>query len=107
MSGAAGLLLGVRVSPSAPRTALRGIYGDRLKISVSAPPEDNRANHLLVEALAGWLGMRREAISIESGHASRDKVVAFTGIGESELRSRLTELLEADRLRQERVRLDT
>ncbi|OFW61055.1 MAG: hypothetical protein A2133_04470 [Actinobacteria bacterium RBG_16_64_13] len=89
--------VGVRVSPSAPRTELRGIYGDRLKISVSAPPEDNRANHVLVEALAGWLGMRREAISVESGHGSRDKVVAFVGIDEAELRSRLTGLLEAGR----------
>jgi uncharacterized protein (TIGR00251 family) len=93
-----GLLVGVRVSPSAPQTALRGVYGDRLKVAVNAPPEDNRANHELVEALAEWLGLRRDDVRIEAGHGSRDKVVAFTGIDEAELRCKLAGLLEVGRL---------
>ena len=85
------------MAPSAPRTQLRGIYGDRLKMAVNAQPEDNRANSELVEALAGWLGLRRESVRVESGHASRDKVVSFTGMNEAELRSRLDALLEQRR----------
>ena len=88
--------MGVRVSPSAPRTAVRGLYGERIKIAVSAPPEANRANQQLVDALAGWLDMRRDDIRVESGHGSRDKVVAFRGIEEVDLRSRLACLLRAD-----------
>jgi len=84
------------VSPSAPRTAVRGVYGERLKVAVNAPPEANRANHQLVEALADWLGLRRDAVRVESGHGSRDKVVAFTGIDEVELRSRLAGLIRGD-----------
>jgi len=95
-AGREGLLLGVRLTPSAPRTAVRGVYGDRLKVSVNAPPEDNRANRQLVEALAGWLDLRRNDVSIEAGHGSRDKVVAFRGIDEPELRTRLTGLVEGD-----------
>lgn len=91
------LLVGFRVSPSAPRTALRGVYGDRLKVAVNAPPEDNRANQELVEALAEWLGLRREDVRIETGHGSRDKVVAFTGIDEARLRSKLAGLLQVGR----------
>lgn len=91
------LLVGVRVSPSASRTAPRGVYGDRIKVSVCAPPEDNRANAQLVEALAGWLGLRRECVRIQSGHGSRDKVVAFAGLEEAELRSKLSGLARDDR----------
>lgn len=87
------LLLGVRAAPSAPRTAVRGLYGDRLKVSLAAPPEDNRANQQLEGALSEWLGLRREEVRVDSGHASRDKVVAFSGISEAELRSRLGALL--------------
>ena len=94
---ATGLRLGVRVSPSAPRTALRGVYGDRLKVVVSAPPEDNRANHELVEALAGWLGLRREQVRVEAGLSSRDKVILVSGLSEVELRSRLAVLLAKSR----------
>ena len=85
--------VGVRVSPSAPRTALRGIYGERLKVSVNALPEDNRANRQLVESLAGWLGVSREKVRVLSGHGSRDKVVAFAGMSEAELRCGLIALL--------------
>jgi uncharacterized protein (TIGR00251 family) len=95
-----GLLVGVRVSPSSRRTALKGVYGDRLKVSVSAPPEDNRANQELMEALANWLEVTRDDVHIETGHKSRDKVVVFRGMGESELRRKLDGLLSVDRTRE-------
>jgi uncharacterized protein len=95
--GGGGLVVGVRVSPSAPQAAVRGTYGDRLKVSVSAPPEDDRANQQLVHVMADWLGLRRASVRIVSGHASRDKVIAFAGIGEAELRQKLVGLLQPDR----------
>ncbi len=91
--GSGGVLLEVRVNPSARRTALRGVYGDRLKISVSAPPEDDRANQELTEALAKWLEVPRNSVRLEVGHRSRDKTVVFTGMEEGELRRRLNGLL--------------
>lgn len=67
-----------------------------MKISVTAAPEENRANRQLVEALSGWLEMPHERVRIQTGHGSRDKVVAFTGLGEAELRSKLIALLRRD-----------
>jgi len=96
-AGTEGLLVGVRVSPSAPRAAVRGTYGDRLKVSVNAPPEDDRANQQLVHFLADWLGMQRANVRIVSGHAGRNKVIAFAGIGEADLRQKLVGLLQPDR----------
>ena len=101
--GGGRLLLGVRVSPSAPVTALRGLYGERLKVSVSAPAEDNRANRELVEALAKWLGIRRDSVRVDAGHGSRDKVVAFIGVEETDLREKLTGLLDLGTPQEERV----
>jgi uncharacterized protein YggU (UPF0235/DUF167 family) len=72
---------------------MRGVYGDRLKVAVSAPPEGGKANVRLVESLAGWLEMRSDDIRVESGHAARDKVVAFSGIEEHDLRDRLNRLI--------------
>lgn len=85
--------VGIRVSPSAPRTAIRGVHGDKLKVAVAAPPEDNRANKELSDALAGWLRVDRGKVDVVKGHSSRNKVVAFRDIGEAELRKRLDELL--------------
>jgi uncharacterized protein YggU (UPF0235/DUF167 family) len=86
--------VGVRVSPSAPRIELRGVYGDRLKLAVSAPPEDNRANRQVEGALAGWLGLPANEVRVLSGHASRDKVIAFTGLGRAELTAGLDAVVQ-------------
>ena len=87
------LLVGIRVIPSAARTEMRGVYGDRLKVAVSAPPEAGKANARLIQALAGWLELRVDDVRVESGHAGRDKVVAFSGMMEDELRDKLNRLL--------------
>ncbi len=79
--------------PSAARTEMRGVYGDRLKVAVSAPPEAGKANARLIQALAGWLEIRIDDVRVESGHAGRDKVVAFSGMKEDELRDKLNILL--------------
>ena len=85
--------MGVRVIPGAARTEIRGVYGDRLKVAVNAPPEGGKANARLLQALATWLDVRAGEVTVQSGHGGRDKVVAFSGITERELRDRLSGLL--------------
>lgn len=85
--------MGVRVIPSAARTEVRGVYGDRLKVAVNAPPEGGKANARLLQALAAWLDLRVDDVTVRSGHGGRDKVVAFSGTTEDELRERLSGLL--------------
>lgn len=92
--GEGEVYVGVRVSPSSACVSLRGVYGDRLKVSLTAPPEDNRANQQLEEALAGWLALPMRRVRVDAGHGSRDKVVAFAGLEEAELRKRLDVLLQ-------------
>ncbi|MHB1343059.1 MAG: DUF167 domain-containing protein [Thermoleophilia bacterium] len=89
-----GFLVGFRVSPAARRTRVQGVYGDRIKVQVSAPPEDDRANAELISAVAKWLELPADCVNILSGHKRRDKVVAFSGIAERELRLRLQRMLE-------------
>ncbi len=87
--------MGVRVSPNAKRTRILGVYGDRLKVQVAAPPERLRANAELRAALAEWLQLPLDYVMVQSGDKSRDKVLAFRGVEESELRERLFRLLTA------------
>lgn len=85
--------MGVRVIPSAPRDAVRGVYGEQLKVAVNAPPEHGRANGRLTRALARWSGAGTEGVRVHTGHGSGDKMVAFSGIGETELQTRSSRLL--------------
>ena len=65
------LLLLLHVQPGARRTALAGIQGGRLKIALRAPPVDGKANAALLHYLADTLQLRRTAVSLSAGPASR------------------------------------
>ena len=84
-----GCVLPVRAQPSARRGALLGEQGGALKIAVTAPPEDGRANKALIEALRDLLKVRRSEIELLSGATSRDKRFLIRGLTPSELLARL------------------
>ncbi len=68
-----GFVLGVRVQPRASQNAIRGIHGDALKITLTAPPVGGAANKACVAFLAKKLGLPKAALEILSGHTSRNK----------------------------------
>jgi uncharacterized protein (TIGR00251 family) len=51
-----------------------------LKVHVTAPPEDGRANDAVVETIAEWLGVRPRQVTIVNGATSRNKLVRITGL---------------------------
>ena len=68
-----GVLIDVHLQPGARRNAVCGEHGGRLKIAVSAPPLEGRANQALVALLSERLDLPRRAVTLESGDGSRDK----------------------------------
>lgn len=68
-------LLSVRVQPGASRTEVAGEYGEQLRIRLSAPPVDGKANKALEAYVAGELGLARSAVVVLRGHSSRSKVL--------------------------------
>lgn len=80
--------LPVRLSPRASRDAIAGFEGETLRVRVTAPPLEGRANRALVRLLAGRLGLPRSAVQVVSGQTSRNKVVAIGGLAEAEPRRR-------------------
>lgn len=76
---AGGVYLDLQVQPGARRPGVRGVHGDRLKIAVSEPPEDGKANEAVVAAVAGILEVKSGAVSLVSGGSSRHKRVFVEG----------------------------
>ena len=73
------LILSLHVQPGARQSRIAGLHGDALKIKVSAPAVDNKANAALIEFLAGTLGISKSAVAIRHGATGRRKVVEITG----------------------------
>jgi uncharacterized protein len=69
----------VRVQPRAKRDEIVGEYQDGLKIRLTAPPVDDRANEALRKLLASRLKVPLAAVRIASGEHSRTKRVEVHG----------------------------
>ena len=79
----------VHVQPRARRDEIKGLHGDALKIRLSAPPVEDRANQALQKFLAKQLGVPPSAVEILTGHASRHKRVRVSGISGDAVRALL------------------
>ena len=89
-AGAGPARLAIRVQPGARRTGLAGRLSDgTIKIAVTAPPEDGRANAALIEWLAEALGLRPRQVRVVRGAASRSKTIEIEGLDENEVLRRL------------------
>ena len=84
-----GCILSVRIHPGAKRNAITGTHADALKISLTTPPTDGRANAALIAFLAERLDIPRLSIELLTGHTSRFKTLRLTGITAAEAESRL------------------
>lgn len=98
MSGKAGRQAGretesatvaVHVLPRASRDGVAGLSGDAVRIRLTAPPLENRANEALVRFLAASLGVPRSRVEIVAGRRGRRKVVRVAGILRGDLLRRL------------------
>jgi uncharacterized protein len=76
----------VRVVVRASRDAIEGEWQGALKVRLSAPPVDNRANEALCRLLAQNLKIPVSAVRIVSGERSRTKRVEVRGASADEVR---------------------
>jgi hypothetical protein len=79
------ITLAVRVNPRAKRNAVTKTDDRNIKVYVTAPPEDGRANEAVVETIAEWLGVKRRQVEIISGATSRNKVVRLANVSPASL----------------------
>ena len=70
----------VRVQPRASRDEIAGEYQGALKIRLTAPPVDDRANESLRKLLAARLKVPLAAVRIASGERSRNKRLEIHGV---------------------------
>ncbi|HEY6338374.1 MAG TPA: DUF167 domain-containing protein [Candidatus Sulfotelmatobacter sp.] len=84
-----GVTFAVKVHPRAKKNAITGELGDALKLALTAPPIDGRANQACIEFFANLLKVPRSSVTIASGENSRNKVIGVAGLTAAELRKRI------------------
>ena len=84
--------LAVRLTPRSRAARIEGVVDGRLKVAVTAPPEENLANEALLHLLSREWRLRRSDLSIIAGAESRNKIVHLAG-DPAELMARLAGLI--------------
>lgn len=80
----------IRVQPRSSRNAVAGWIGDRVKLSVTAPPVEGAANTACRSLLAELLDIPLSRIDLVKGEHSRNKVVRILGLTQEQVHARLS-----------------
>ncbi|NDQ58457.1 MAG: DUF167 domain-containing protein [Acidipila sp.] len=82
-----GIVFSVRVQPRASRNAIEGEWQGMLKVRLTAPPVEGKANDALRRLVAASLNVPLRAVTILSGATARTKRVAVSGTTTEKVRA--------------------
>jgi uncharacterized protein (TIGR00251 family) len=85
----AGVSFAVKVHPRASKNAITGEVGGALKLALTAPPVNSKANDACIDFFAKLLNLPRSSVTIAAGQTSRNKVIRVAGLSAEEARRRL------------------
>jgi uncharacterized protein (TIGR00251 family) len=89
-NGANGAALAIRVIPRSRRDEFVEIMDDGvIKIRLTAPPLEGRANQALIRLLSNVIGAPESAFSIVAGAKNRDKLITIEGLDAATVEKRI------------------
>ena len=74
------LILNCHLQPKARADEIVGLHGEALKIRITAPPVDGKANQHLIQFLAKLCQVRQQDVELISGETSRTKRIAIQNV---------------------------
>jgi len=87
------LAFNVYVQPPASRNRVAGMHGNAIKICITAPPVENKANGAVIHFFADLFGVPKSAVSIKSGRQGRNKKVLINNLALEKAQETLSKAL--------------
>ena len=84
-----GVILTVKLTPNASKNEIIGYCDDYVKIKVSAPPNENKANKKLTEFAADYFDIAKSSVELISGDKSRLKKLLLKNISEDIVKQKI------------------
>lgn len=80
-----GIILAVKLTPNASKDEIIGYTEEYIKIRISAPPNENKANKKLISFISDWLDTAKSNIFLAGGDKSRLKKILIKNIKTEDL----------------------
>ena len=84
----------VKVHPKSRRQRISGVLGNALKLEITAPPVEGKANAACIQFFAELLKVPRSSVTIAAGNTSRNKVIRVVGISAAAVENALLAALK-------------
>ena len=85
-----GIEVKVRVVPRASKNEIQGIHDNALKIRLTTPPVDGKANQALIRLLSKALSISKAQVHLVQGETNRQKTLRIIGVTKEQLLERIT-----------------
>ena len=93
---AEGCVLAVRAQPGARKNGVMGVHDGQLKVAVTAPADQGRANEALVDVIAEAFELKRSRVELIAGQTSRAKKFLIRGVRNADLERKVSALLDSE-----------
>lgn len=90
-----GVTFAVKIQPRARKNAITGEVGEAIKVGLTAPPVEGRANEAVIRFFADLFEIPRSSVTIASGATSRTKVLRIAGLRREAVQDRLAKTLDS------------
>jgi len=88
-----GVTFQVKVHPRARKNGITGEIGDALKLALTTPPIEGRANEACIAFMAEFLNVPRSSVTIAAGETNRNKVIHVSGLSAAQVEAQLRSVL--------------
>jgi len=86
------IIIKVKIVPGSSKNKIIGVYNDSLKITITAPPVEGKANKKCIAYLAKYFNVAKSKIEIISGQTSKNKLIKICDISQKEFLDKLEEI---------------
>lgn len=87
------VILALYIQPKASKTRFVGMHGDELKLAITAPPVEGKANKAVISFLAKFFSLSKSAVVIQGGHQSRHKQCRLAHVTRQDVLDKIQEYL--------------
>jgi len=87
-----GIVIKVKIVPGASKNKIVGVYNNALKISITAPPVEGKANKECIAYLSKYFDVAKSKIEIISGKSSKNKLIKIYDISQSKFLDKIEKI---------------
>jgi uncharacterized protein (TIGR00251 family) len=86
------IVIKVKIIPGSSKNKIVGVYNDALKITITAPPVEGKANKKCITYLAKYFDVTKSKVEIISGKSSKNKFIKIYDINQKEFLEKIKKI---------------